>query len=141
MAVTSDYAMVRVYPVSYEETLPQVKDALKEEGFGVLTEIDVKSTLKEKIDVDFRPYIILGACNPRLAHRALSAEADLGLMLPCNLVVSEEGPGRSRVAAVSPIAMLSVVQGNEELAKVGEEAQAAFDRVLAKLDKTLGGDQ
>jgi len=134
-----DYGMVRVYPVSYEEALPKVKDALKEEGFGVLTEIDVKKTLKEKIDVDFRPYIILGACNPRLAHRALSAEGDLGLMLPCNVVVAEERPGSARVSAVSPKSMLDVVKGNEELAKVGDEAQAAFERMLAKLDKTLGG--
>ena len=139
MAENSSYAMVRVYPVSYEEALPQVKDALKAEGFGVLTEIDVKKTLKEKIDVDFRPYIILGACNPKLAHRALSAEGDLGLMLPCNVVVAEEGPGSARVAAVSPKAMLDVVEGNEELAKVGVEAQAAFERMLAKLDETLGG--
>jgi uncharacterized protein (DUF302 family) len=127
-----EYAIVRHVGLGYEEALALTKEALKEQGFGVLTEIDVKKTMKEKIDVDFKPYIILGACNPQLAHKALTAEPDIGLMLPCNIVVYEEGPGATRVEAISPMAALGVVD-NSELSDVAEQAQtkltAAVDAV------------
>ncbi len=127
------YGIARHIDVGYEEAVRLTREALKEEGFGVLTEIDVKKTMKEKLDVDFKPYVILGACNPRLAHRALTAEPDIGLMLPCNVVVYEEGPGSSRVEAVSPMAALGVVE-SDALIDVGREATErlakAMDRVV-----------
>jgi len=120
-------------PVSYEDAVEKATAALKAEGFGVLTSIDVKATLKQKLDQDFRKYVILGACNPPLAHRALSAELEIGLMLPCNLVVYETDPGRSVVAAVAPLTTMSRV-GNEALAPLGQEADARLRRVLASLE-------
>ena len=87
---------------SYEETIPRVTDALKQEGFGILTQIDVKDTLKKKLNVDFPKYMILGACNPPLAHKALSAETEIGLLLPCNVIVYEGKDGRTVVAAQDP---------------------------------------
>jgi uncharacterized protein (DUF302 family) len=92
--------------VPYEEAIERAKAALKVEGFGVLTEIDVRRTLKEKIDADFEPYVILGACNPQLAYRALQAEHEIGLLLPCNVIVHDEGEGRSRVSIRPPAAAL-----------------------------------
>ena len=117
----------------YEEAVEKVTAALKEEGFGVLTEIDVKATLKQKLDVDFRKYAILGACNPPLAHRALTAELEIGLLLPCNVIVYEE-EGGSVVSIVDPIAMLGVVE-NPGLQPVADEARARLERVA----KALGG--
>jgi len=96
-------------PLSYPEAVERVIAALKEQGFGVLTEIDVKATLKQKLDVDFRRYVILGACNPPLAHQALQTNLDVGLLLPCNVIVYEEGPG-SVVSIVDPVAMLRVLE-------------------------------
>lgn len=125
-----EYGIVKHVAVGYEEALKLVREALKTQGFGVLTEIDVKKTMKEKLDVDFKPYIILGACNPQLAHKALTAEPDIGLMLPCNIVVYEEGPGAARVEAISPMAALGVV-GNAALDDVAAEAQK---RLTAALD-------
>lgn len=118
--------------LSYDEALQRVQETLKEQGFGVLTEIDVTATLKQKLDVDFgRRYIILGACNPSLAHRALSHEIELGLLLPCNVIVYEDG-SETVVAAVEPHAMLGVVQ-NDALDEIAEEAgrrlRAAIDAV------------
>jgi uncharacterized protein (DUF302 family) len=104
-----------------------VAAALKEEGFGILTEIDVKATLKKKLDADFRKYVILGACNPPLAHRALSAELEIGLLLPCNVIVYEEDDG-SVVSIVDPISMLGVVE-SPELEPVASEARARLERV------------
>lgn len=117
----------------YEQAVEKVTAALKSEGFGVLTEIDVKATLKKKLDVDFRKYIILGACNPPLAYRALNTELEIGLLLPCNVIVYEEN-GASVVSIVDPIAMLGVGE-NPALAPVADEARTRLQRVV----KALGG--
>lgn len=115
----------------YESAIGLVTDALKAEGFGVLTEIDVQATLKKKLDADFRRYVILGACNPPLAHRALSKTLDVGLLLPCNVIVYEEGEG-SVVSLVDPLSMLSVA-GSGDLSDVAGEARARLERVQAAL--------
>lgn len=117
---------------SFEDTITRVTDALKEEGFGILAEIDVKATLKAKIDVDRRPYTILGACNPPLAHRALEADPDIGLLLPCNVVVREEEDGSVTVAFMDPAAVLGLVDkpGIEELAG---EVRGRLERVCEAL--------
>ena len=117
----------------YEEAIPLVTAALKEEGFGVLTEIDVKSTLKTKIGADFRKYVILGACNPNLAYQALGADLDMGLLLPCNVIVYEEDGG-SVVSIVDPLQMLSVAE-RSELAEVAMEARGKLERVAASIAK------
>ena len=117
---------------SYETALSRTVDALKAEGFGVLTEIDVKETLKKKLDVDFRPYKILGACNPPLAYRALSAAPEVGLLLPCNVTVSYVDDGVTDVSLVDPLAMLGVVP-HPELQPIADEAGARLDRVAAAL--------
>ena len=116
----------------FATAIQRVTDALKAEGFGVLTEIDVKETLKKKIDVDFRPYKILGACNPALSHRALTAAPEVGLLLPCNVTVSQEGEGVIAVSIVDPIAMLGVVK-HPELESVANEARTKLERVAASL--------
>jgi uncharacterized protein (DUF302 family) len=115
----------------YETALEQVTLALKDEGFGVLTEIDVKATLRQKLDIDFKRYTILGACNPPLAHRALLAEPEIGLLLPCNVIVFEQEEG-SIVSIVDPISMLGMVD-NPALEPVAEEAHARLSRVHAAL--------
>jgi uncharacterized protein (DUF302 family) len=115
----------------YDEAVGRVKDALKTEGFGVLTEIDVRITMREKLGVEMEPYIILGACNPPLAHRALELESDIGLLLPCNVVVRAEG-ATSRVDIADPQAMLGIV-GNEQIGPVAEEAKQRLQRVVAAL--------
>ena len=117
--------------LSYDEAVQRVKDALKTEGFGVLSEIDVRKTLHEKLGVEMEPYVILGACNPSLAHHALEQEPDIGLLLPCNVVVRIEGAG-SRVDVADPQAMLGIV-GNEQLNAVATEAKQRLQRVVAAL--------
>ncbi|CAG0934539.1 hypothetical protein TFLX_03535 [Thermoflexales bacterium] len=107
-------------------------EALKAEGFGVLTEIDVKATLKKKLDVDFRPYKILGACNPSLAYQALQAAPEVGLLLPCNVTVSYVEDNVTEVSLVDPLAMLGVLS-QPDLQAVAEEARARLDRVAAAL--------
>lgn len=129
------YGIVKRVAVGYDEAVELTREALKEQGFGVLTEIDVKATLKAKLDVDFRPYIILGACNPQLAYEALSSEPDIGLMLPCNVVVYEEGPGVTRVEAISPMTALGVVESTalEGVASQAEvKLRAAMDAVAER---------
>jgi len=121
-------------PVGYAEAVERATAALKAEGFGVLTSIDVRDTLKKKLDAEFRPYTILGACNPPLAHRALQAEIDVGLLLPCNVVVYETGPGASVVAAVAPLSMIAMASGNPDLEGVAREADAKLRRALAALE-------
>jgi uncharacterized protein (DUF302 family) len=117
------------YPAAVERT----REALAAEGFGILTEIDVAATLKKKLDVDFREYIILGACNPSLAHRGLTAERDLGLLLPCNVIVyAGEEEGKSVVAVMDPEAALALAE-NPELRSVAEEARERLLRALGAL--------
>ncbi len=117
----------------YEDTVTRVREALAAEGFGVLTEIDVKATLKKKIDVDFRPYVILGACNPPLAHRALSTELDIGLLLPCNVIVyAADEPQRSVVGVMDPVAALALT-GRDEIRPVAEDVKARMQRVLDRV--------
>jgi len=117
----------------FDTAIQRVTDALKAEGFGVLTEIDVKATLKKKMDVDFRPYKILGACNPPLAHRALTADSQIGLLLPCNVVVAQgEEEGVIDVSIVDPISMLGVVT-NPDVEPVAKEARAKLERVAELL--------
>lgn len=114
-----------------DAAIAHVTAALKAEGFGVLTTIDVQQTLKQKLDVDFEPYVILGACNPALAHRALTAEHEIGLLLPCNVILHAHG-AETRVAIADPIAMLGVV-ANPILAEVAQEARARLTRVVDRL--------
>lgn len=117
--------------LSFGDAVERAKELLKSEGFGVLCEIDVSKTMKEKIGEDFRPYLILGACNPQLAHRALSAEAQLGLLLPCNVVVQTQA-GKTVVSAVDAQKMLDIV-GNASLKDVATDANARLARVIAAI--------
>ncbi len=126
------YGFGRKLSIPFDQAVGAVKAALKAEGFGVLTEIDVKKTMKEKLGADFRPYAILGACNPPLAHQALSADLDVGLLLPCNVVVYEEGKG-SVVRVMDPEAALNVA-GVESLRPVAAQAKAKLERALASLE-------
>jgi uncharacterized protein (DUF302 family) len=116
----------------FESVLARVIEALKAEGFGVLTEIDVKDTLKKKLDIDFRPYKILGACNPPLAHRALEADPEVGMLLPCNVTVSQTGENEVQISLVDPLAMLGIID-NPALRAVAEEAGAKLQRVAKAL--------
>lgn len=131
---TSRYGMNTTVALSYEDAAQRTRDALATEGFGILCEIDVAATLKKKLDVDFRPYVILGACNPPFAHKALLAERDLGLLLPCNVIVyADDEPGHSVVAAIDPVEQLSLT-GNESIRPVAEEVKARLRRVLNKVE-------
>jgi len=118
--------------VTFDEAVSRVTEALKSEGFGVLTEIDVKATLKKKLDVDFRSYKILGACNPSLAHGALQAEPLIGLLLPCNVVVMEEDDGTVTVSAVNPTEMFKVVD-NDSVAGTAEAVSAKLNNAMGSL--------
>ena len=117
-----------------DQAVTRVKAALQAEGFGVLTTIDVRDTMKQKLDVDMEPYVILGACNPRLAHRALQAEPNLGLLLPCNVTVRERD-GMSEIMVIDPGMMLNVAGESSELREVAEEAATRLRRVVASLEQ------
>ena len=132
---TTRYGLRIEIPEAYDTAVEQATSALKAEGFGVLTSIDVKATMKQKLDKEFRKYVILGACNPPLAHRALETELEIGLLLPCNVIVYETSPGRSVVAAMAPVGAMSVV-GNPGLAPVAQEAEARLRRALASLEQS-----
>jgi uncharacterized protein (DUF302 family) len=127
-----DFTMKRELASSYERALEQVPEALKSEGFGILTEIDVKETLKKKLGVDFRRYKILGACNPPLAHEALQARLEIGAMLPCNVVVYEGDDGRAVVHAIDPSATIAAI--DEKLAPLAASVREKLGRALAKLE-------
>ncbi len=128
-----DYGFKRTLPLSLEEADRRVREELGKEGFGILTEIDVKATLKEKLDVDFRPYKILGACNPTVAHRALSAETEVGLLLPCNVILYKGGEeGSSVVGILDPRVQLGLT-GREDVAHLAEEVRSRLIRVLEAL--------
>ena len=128
------YGMRIALPVPFETAVVQASEALKAEGFGVLTSIDVRQTLKTKLNRDFRPYVILGACNPGLADRALHAELEIGLLLPCNVIVYEDADKQSIVAAMAPLVALGIVGDNPELQSVATEADERLRRALASLE-------
>jgi len=128
---THDYGFGTTLDLPFDEAVARTKAALKDEGFGVPSEIDIRATMREKLDLDFEPYVILGACNPQLAHRALQAEHELGLLLPCNVIVHAY-EGRSAVSIVDPAVMLGMVD-NPTLRQVADEAKTRLQRVAAAL--------
>lgn len=117
----------------YDSALKRVTDALKAEGFGIVTEMDMKDTFKKKLDIDFRPYKILGACNPTLAHRALTATSDVGLLLPCNVTVAQIDDDHIEVSIIDPLIMMSVVS-NEAVQPIAHEAHERLSRVIRALE-------
>jgi uncharacterized protein (DUF302 family) len=128
------YGLRMFLNVPYQDAVDRATQALKAQGFGVLTSIDVQQTLQAKLGREFRKYVILGACNPPLASRALDAELEIGLLLPCNVSVYETGPSSSVVAAMDPMAALGIVRGNLELNQVAREADERLRQALASLD-------
>jgi len=130
---TTRYGIGLTVPLAYDAAVARVREELQKEGFGVLTEIDVRATMKKKLDVEFRPYVILGACNPPLAHQALSAERDIGLLLPCNVIVYQgDEPGTSVVSVLDPVALLSLA-GRADIAPLAEQVKAKLVRALEGL--------
>jgi uncharacterized protein (DUF302 family) len=125
------YAIVTTVEMPFDDAVSRVREELAAEGFGVLTEIDVRATLRKKLGVEVDPYVILGACNPPLAHRGLEIEPDLGVLLPCNVVVRTDG-ALTRVAAMEPDAALALA-GNDDLAPLAAEARARVERALSRL--------
>jgi uncharacterized protein (DUF302 family) len=133
---TTRYGIATSVALPYDRAVARVREELAREGFGVLTEIDVAATLRKKLDVTFPPYLILGACNPPLAHRALTAERDLGLLLPCNVVVyAGDRPGETIVAAMDPVAALELT-GNAAVRPIAEEVRGKLERVLAAVENS-----
>ena len=126
------YYFSKVITKDIEEAIEEVTNALKAEGFGILTEIDVQATLKKKLDVDFRPYKILGACNPPFAYKALQAEEKIGTMLPCNVIVQSQGEGKVEVSAIDPVASMMAIE-NESLGEVAEVIREKLERIIKKL--------
>jgi uncharacterized protein (DUF302 family) len=126
------YYTSKTVDFTYDQAIEKVTGLLKEEGFGVLTEIDVKNTLKEKLDVDFKKYKILGACNPNFAHKALQAEDKIGVMLPCNVIVEEHEDGTVEVSAVNPVASMQAVT-NDELHPIAGQVRDKLDKVIDNL--------
>jgi uncharacterized protein (DUF302 family) len=127
-----EYFTSQKVDLSYDQAIEKVTGLLEEEGFGVLTEIDVKDTLKKKLDVDFKKYKILGACNPNFAHKALQAEDKIGVMLPCNVIVEENEDGTVEVSAVNPVASMQAVS-NEELQPIAEQVRTTLKKVINNL--------
>ena len=127
------YYFSTILSQSFDESIEKVTEALKEEGFGILTEIDVKETFKKKLDVDFRKYRILGACNPGLAHKAIQSESRIGTMLPCNVIVQELEDGRTEISAVDPVASMQAVE-NTELGSVATEVRNKLKSVIQNLN-------
>ncbi len=127
-----EYFTSKTVDLSYKQAIEKVTDLLKEEGFGVLTEIDVKDTLKKKLDVEFKKYKILGACNPEFAHKALRAEDKIGVMLPCNVIVEENEDGTVEVSAVNPVASMQAVS-NDGLQPIADEVRKRLEKVISNL--------
>ena len=128
----SKYYFNKTVGLSFEDAIARVTEELKKEGFGILTEIDMSATMKKKLDVDIRPYKILGACNPPFAYKALQAESHIGIYLPCNVIVQDAGDGKTDVAAVDPMVAMSRVE-NPDLELVAQEIQAKLKRVIEAL--------
>ena len=126
------YHFSKIVSMPFDTAIERVTEALKENGFGVLTTIDVKSTLKSKIDVDFRPYTILGACNPRFAYQALQSEDKIGAMLPCNVIVQQNEDGRVEVSAVDPVASMQAID-NPALGEIAGQVQGLLKATIEKL--------
>lgn len=126
------YYLGKMLPIAFDEAVTRTTNALKKEGFGILTEIDVKETLKKKIGVEFPSYKILGACNPALAYEALKLENKVGTMLPCNVVVRDAGNGQTEVAAIDPVASMQAID-NPALKRAAEQVRAKLERVVAEL--------
>jgi len=126
------YYFSKILVIPFEEGIIKVTEGLKKEGFGILTEIDVKATLKKKLDVDFRNYRILGACNPSFAYQALQAEDKIGTMLPCNVIVQEVSPGRVEISAVDPVASMQAIQ-NPKLGELAGKVRARLKHVIENL--------
>lgn len=133
---TTRYGMSTTVPLAYDQATERARQALAAEGFGILAEMDIADTLKKKLDVSFRPYIILGACNPPLAHKALLAEPDIGLLLPCNVVVyASDVPGHSVIAAMDPVEALALTD-NESIGPIAEDVRQRLRRVLEAVGRT-----
>ena len=130
----TSYGFSVTVPLSFDAAVAAATDALKGEGFGILTTIDVQQTLKTKLDRDFRKYVILGACNPALADRALHAELEIGLLLPCNVIVYETAASQSAIAAMAPLVALGIVGANPALHDVATEADERLRRALRSLE-------
>ncbi len=126
------YYFSKILEATVDQAVPRVTEALKSKGFGVLTTIDVAATLKNKLDVDFRPYVILGACNPKFAHRALQSEDKIGTMLPCSVIVQDAGNGRAEVAAVDPVASMAAVV-NPDLEPIAVEVRELLKQAVESL--------
>jgi uncharacterized protein (DUF302 family) len=129
---TMPYYFSRIIDLNFNDSVLEVRRHLKEEGFGVLTEIDVKTTLKKKLNVDFRNYLILGACNPPYAYKALQTERMIGTMLPCNVIIQDAGDGKTEVAAVDPIASMQAID-NLSLGEVAQEVREKLKQVIENL--------
>ena len=123
------YYFSKILEMSFEDAVSKVADELRKEGFGILTDIDVQQTLKKKLDVDFKKYRILGACNPPFAYQALQAEDKIGTMLPCNIIVQEIADGKSEVAAIDPVASMQAVH-NPKLSEIADQIQANLKKVV-----------
>ena len=127
-----NYYMAAMRPTTFGEALVRAEEALKQEGFGIISRIDIQDALKTKIGVDYRPYTILGACNPKLAYEALQIEDKVGTMLPCNVVVQELGPQQTEVAAIDPVASMQAIE-NDELTRAAREVRTKLGRVIESL--------
>jgi uncharacterized protein (DUF302 family) len=132
METIKNYAFSTVVDASYEDAVSKVRVVLQGEGFGILTEIDVKETLRKKLNKDFRKYVILGACNPPYAYRSLQADLDVGLLLPCNVIVYETDDRKAYVAAINPVSALEIIQ-NQELKAIAQEVSEKLRRVIGQV--------
>jgi uncharacterized protein (DUF302 family) len=125
----TQYYLNKIVNLSFDEAVARVTEELKKEGFGILTEVDMQATLKKKLDVDLRPYKILGACNPPFAFKAVQTESHIGLLLPCNVIVQDAGDGKTEVAAIDPVVSMSRVD-NPALEPVAQEIRAKLQRAI-----------